>query len=69
MTWYRGGLEVAKEYALYKGDELLVIGTVNEIAEEMGIAVSTVYFYKSKAYQSRSKKEYSNRRVLVPLDD
>lgn len=60
---------MAREYALYKGDELLVIGTVNEIAEEMGIAVSTVYFYKSKEYQSRSKKEYSNRRVLVSLDD
>ena len=31
-----------KEYALYKGEELLAMGTKREIAEELGVSVNTV---------------------------
>lgn len=31
-----------KEYALYKGDELLAMGTKREIAEQLGVSPSTV---------------------------
>lgn len=45
-----------KEYALYKGDNLLKIGTVEEIAEELGIKKETVSFLQitslQQAYQS-----------------
>ena len=33
-----------KEYALYKGDNLLKIGTAEEIAEELGIKKKQYYF-------------------------
>jgi hypothetical protein len=57
-----------KIYALYKGETLLADGTVNEIAEKMGVKISTVRYYKTNAYQRRSKY-VDKRRVLICLDD
>lgn len=34
-----------KEYALYKGEELLAMGTKREIAEQLGVSASTVGYY------------------------
>ena len=58
-----------KEYALYKGEELLSMGTANEIAIEMGIKKETVYFYKSNYYKNRTKDKglVQNRRILVDI--
>lgn len=55
-----------QEYALYKGEEFLCMGTAREIAEEMGIKKTTVYFYLSPSYKKRMKK---NGKVLIRLDD
>jgi DNA-binding CsgD family transcriptional regulator len=57
-----------KIYALYKGETLLADGTVNEIAEKMGVKISTVLYYRTPAYQRRAKN-VRNRRVLVCLED
>ena len=56
------------EYALYKGETLLVIGTRAEIANELGIDRDTVTFYGTPSYKKRIKSD-RNRRVLVRLDD
>lgn len=45
-----------KEYALYKGDKLLIIGTIDEIAKNQNVQKKTIYFYHSKAYLKRRKK-------------
>lgn len=58
-----------KEYALYKGDQMVAIGTVNEIAEERGVKPNTIRFYMSDAYQRRSKSEVNNRLQLIKVDD
>lgn len=55
-----------KEYALYKGDKILSIGRIDEIAKEMKIKKETVYFYGSTAYTKRTS---DNGRRLVKLDD
>lgn len=34
-----------KEYALYKGEELIAMGTKREIAEKLGVSPSTVGYY------------------------
>ena len=57
----------AKEYALYKGETMLAIGTVNEIADEIGVKPETVHFYSSPTYQKRGSGK--NRKVLVALDE
>ena len=58
-----------KEYALYKGDKLLAIGTCREIAIEMGIKESTVYFYSMPSNKKRASKRVNNRRTLILLED
>lgn len=54
-----------KEYALYKGDKLLAIGTAMELAERFGVKVSTIHFYKSPAYIKRTSETKARRLVEV----
>ncbi|MEY9979715.1 helix-turn-helix transcriptional regulator [Lysinibacillus sp. RC79] len=57
------------EYALYKGEQMVAIGTVKEIAEERGVKPETIRFYMSGVYQRRSKREVNNRLQLIKLED
>lgn len=56
-----------KEYALYKGEECLAIGTVDQIAEKLNIKRKTIYFYSMPAYKKRCKGH--NHKILINLDD
>ena len=56
-----------KEYALYKGDSLISIGTIKEIAEDTGVKPETIYFYKSAVYQNRGTGR--NRKQLIIIED
>lgn len=47
-------------YALYEEDELLGIGTLEELSEEYGITVSTLEFY----FYQHSRPD-TNRRVIL----
>ena len=59
-----------KEYALYKGDELLTIGTIKEIAENQGVKEKTILFYKMPTYlRRREKSKKGNYKILVSLGD
>lgn len=67
---------MAEEYAFYRGDELVTIGTMEEIAEETGLALATVQFYASpiaakRGYKSAvvnldSEEEAEQRKSVVP---
>ena len=52
-----------KEYALYKGEELLAMGTKREIAEKLGISVRSVTCYGTPSYARRTSEEHSRRLV------
>lgn len=39
-----------KEYDLYKGDELLAMGTKREIAKQLGVSASTGGYYGTPVY-------------------
>lgn len=55
-----------KQYALYKGDKFIEIGTRQELAELLGVTVKTIDYYKSKAWLDRSGyRSY----VLVEVKD
>lgn len=59
------------EYALYKGENLLAIGTERQLARELCVKFETIKFYRSPAYQRRLAKRKGhgeNCRVLVALD-
>lgn len=61
-----------KEYALYKGEEILSIGTIKDIAKEMGVQEQTIIYYRTQAYQNRLKRRNAlngNVRTLILLED
>lgn len=60
-----------KNYSLYKGDEEIAFGTIEEIAKKLGIREKTVYFYKSNYYRNIpiAKGKIKNRRELVVAED
>jgi hypothetical protein len=62
---------MVKEYAVYKGEELLVIGTAQECAEFLNVKTDTVRFYTMPAYQRKvaKRKNPRNYRTVVKLDD
>jgi len=49
-------------YAMYRGDELLVVGTLQEIADHQNMTVGNVRFM---AYPSYHKKSAGRNRKLV----
>lgn len=56
-----------KEYALYKGEECLAIGSIKEIAKQVNVKYRTIYFYTTPAYKKRCKNS-KNRLTMVCLD-
>lgn len=56
-----------KEFVLYKGDELLAIGTAEEIADKTHVSKQTILFYGYQSYRKRIKDNKARR--LVCLND
>jgi hypothetical protein len=54
-----------KEYALYKGDTLLGIGTITELAEITGKLPKTLRFYGAPSYQKRAEKRKNSKNCLI----
>lgn len=54
-----------KEYALYRKDNLVMIGTAQEIAYKMRVKVATVRFYTSPAHLRRVK----NGKIVIKIDE
>ncbi|EGC1201767.1 hypothetical protein H8479_000043 [Listeria monocytogenes] len=52
MSYERGA--GVTEYALYKADELLIIGTVDELAEFQEVKRETILFYATPSYRKRT---------------
>lgn len=59
------------EYALYKGEEILSIGTIDEIAREMNVQYRTIKYYTTGAYKRKlaKRKKPKNFKMLVLLED
>lgn len=56
-----------KEYAVFKGEEMLAMGTYKEICERLNISYQTFRYYGTNTYKKRTKEE--NARRLVCLND
>ena len=54
------------DYALYKGDELLAIGTLDELAEFRGVSRNTIYWYSMPI---NKKRDHGNKMVAIKLGD
>ncbi|MFJ7736413.1 hypothetical protein ACIQ2D_08715 [Lysinibacillus sp. NPDC097287] len=59
---------MATEYALYKGDELLSIGSIRKLAEEFKVGERTIKFYMTPTYQKRTSERKGRRLVKLSED-
>lgn len=57
-----------KEYALYQGEELLEIGTAEELSEIFNVKIETIKFYNTDSYKSRLKQDHKAKYAIL-LDD
>lgn len=55
-------------YVLYLGDEVIDIGTADELAKRRDVKPSTIYHYSTQAYRKRIKGQ-DNRLLAVRVDD
>lgn len=53
----------AKEFALYKGEELIAMGTKREIAEQLGVSAITIGYYGTPVYARRTSESKGRRLV------
>ncbi len=54
-----------KEYAVYKGENILAIGTLKDCAEKLGVKENTIKWYGTPTYAKRTSE---NARRMVKLD-
>lgn len=55
-----------EEYALYKGEDFIEIGTLQELADLRGVQLKTMKFYLTPTYQNRIA-ERKNARDYITL--
>lgn len=55
-----------KEYAIYKGDEFIAIGTIKELAEKTGYSETTLRYCTHPASRRRNK---GNRLIVIQVED
>lgn len=55
-------------YALYKGDVLIDVGTLQELATRRGVKPSTIYYYSMPTYQRRGNGRDGNRLLAMRVD-
>ena len=61
--------EMEAEYAFYKGEEILDIGTIKELAEKFNLKIATMYYYCSETYRKRlANRKTRKARILVRLE-
>lgn len=58
------------EYAIYKGERLLAMGTAAHCADILGVKPETVTYYTTGAYERKlaNRKNPANCRVGIRLD-
>ena len=52
-------------YTIYRGEENLGEGTLPELAEKMGVKVSTLRWYLSPAHRRRASKVKRNNKTIT----
>lgn len=57
------------DYAVYKGDELVIIGTAKECAEYMGVKENTIRVYASPRRRERAIKTGGTYAIKLEDDE
>lgn len=57
-----------REYALYKGDQFIMIGTLQNIADELNVTRRGLYYYLSPFYAKKLANMKSTSKAIVIVD-
>lgn len=69
MGLSRAGHQYVGDFAIYKGDEMLSLGTIKEIADELNVKEETIKYYMTPVYKGRlAERNSKNAREIVTLD-
>lgn len=58
-----------REYALYKGDEFICLGTLRQIADYTGLDEKTIRYYGTKAYRNKWVNDGRDRKILIKIEE
>lgn len=61
-------MKVIPEFAVYRGDDFITLGTANECAKQLGVTAQSIKFYASPTYKNRNK-DGGNSLVVIRLED
>lgn len=56
-----------KEYALYKGDVLLDMGTLEYLSKKFKVKIRTLLFYQTPTQRKRTSENKGRRLVKIDL--
>ena len=54
-------------YALYRGDEFINLGTIEELAKYENVKPKTIRYFQTPCYKKKFKED-KNRRVLIKIE-
>lgn len=57
------------EYAYYIGDKMIANGSIQQIAEQLGISYKTIHWYNTKTYKNKKIKDEKRRRYIIRTDN
>ncbi len=57
-----------KIYALYKGDELLDVGTLEYLAKKFNVKIKTLLFYQTPTQKKRTSENKGRRLVRLETE-
>lgn len=55
------------EYAVYRGDDLLFVGTADEIAKEFDVKRNTALFWSTPSYKKRVEKREKHDKAIYSI--
>lgn len=55
-----------KQYAVYKGEDLIAMGTAPECGKQLGVVAQTIYSYASRGRENQSK---GNIKIAIELEE
>lgn len=55
-------------YAAYKGEEIVAMGSLQEVAQELRIKESSVIWYTKPSAKKRTEK-YKNGRTIIKFEE
>lgn len=59
---------MATQYSVYKGDEFIFMGTLEEVAEHLGVSKESVMWMTTPSAHKRAEKPGSTKMIVEKIE-